>query len=228
MSSENITTLFWHPKKQILDYITNKQLETKGEDNIYELYEHTPHLPISTYQTSWNEVTLVDKPYDFFYTYNSLEKIDHLELYIESVFKNIKRGFICTTSPMIEVSKDVQPNPLDAHYTGHVLNRFFIWTDKNDNTLHILPKLNVVEYLRIDDTLNKNIVNQANNYPFYWNNYYEWDIENHLFPKFKFYHAGKDFSIDGNYHSIINEALVKSHDNSTEILSKISNLLNTN
>lgn len=231
MSTEKVSNYFWLPKKQIIDYITNDLSETKTDiSNVYELFEHSPHLPLATYKTTWNNANLLEKPFDFFYAYNSLEKVNHLELYISSIFDHCPKGFICNTSPMIEVLKDVQEHPFGdkCKYSGHVLNRFFLWTETETNTLHILPKLNIAEYFTFDQNLIDKFIKLANDYPFYWNNYYEWDHGIGIQPKFKFYNAASDFTVDGNYAELIQKALNKSYEHSNNLLTKINAVLNTN
>lgn len=225
----NKDKLFWQPKKQIVDYIIRDITESKVDcTSIYELFEHSSHLPLATYRTTWNTGELVEKEYDYFYAYNSLEKINHVELYISSVFKNCPKGFICSTSPMIEVLKDVQEHPFGekCKYSGHVLNRFYTWTDSDTNTLHILPKLNITEHFAFDEKLLEKFIHLAGEYPFYWNNFYEWDTNLEKVPKFKFYHAGVDFTIDGNYMDLVQTALNKSFEHSNKLLTTIDTVLN--
>jgi hypothetical protein len=92
------------------------------------------------------------------------------------LFKEMTRvskvGYIETPSPAGEI---VHHNELP--FLGSVHHRFILWTNKADNSLNILPKYPLLEYLQ-QMPLFQSIYSQATfllqSHIVHWNNYYVW------------------------------------------------------
>lgn len=220
---ERVNVYHWYPKQEIIDYII--QIETKEFKNemdvIYELYDQAPCIPRLTYSIPYTREKLIDRYYEYLFSHNAIEKIDHIELYMESIGTYIKNGFICTTSPLIEILRYTQNQ---QNYTGHILNRFFIWTDESTNTLHILPKLGIIEYNIINSKLKTEFLEYAKD-PIYWNNYYNWGGAKEDKFAFKFHRLEANFD-STKYFEMVYQGIVKSQENTKIKLSYINNLLN--
>lgn len=93
-----------------------------------------------------------------------------------SLFKEMHRvssvGYVETPSPSGEI---VHHN--DLPFLGSIHHRFFLWTNPDDNSLNILPKYSVLDYLQQYSNFQLTYSMATNNLQdkiVLWNNYYVW------------------------------------------------------
>lgn len=140
------------------------------------------------------------------------------------VFKEMTRisriGYVETPSPSGEL---VHHN--DLPYLGSIHHRFFLWTNPDDNSLNILPKYAILEYLtqqplfqsmytRATSILKSNMV--------LWNNYYLWsDFDPSHQAKFHLHQheiGGYDLRNTESYLRLIYEGMEKSQTSTSNFI----------
>lgn len=86
-----------------------------------------------------------------------------------------QEGMIETPSPLIEVLRGVDPLSSSlAGLRGYASHQWLVWTELEDNSLHMLPKLGLLEHMPISKRQEREWATLANTRPVLWNNYYEW------------------------------------------------------
>lgn len=140
------------------------------------------------------------------------------------LFKEMTRvskvGYIETPSPSGEI---VHHNELP--YLGSVHHRFILWTNKADNSLNILPKYALLEYLQ-QMPLFQSIYSQATSllqsHIVYWNNYYIWSDSDHLHQSKLLLHQHEvgvyDLRIPESYLQVIQTAIHQSQEATEHLL----------
>ncbi len=151
----------------------------------YRIFPEIPTL-IEQYVVDIDQERLPfpDKYFDFVYSRHVLEDLHNPMGIFKELVRVSKVGYIETPSPAAEfVSHDNYP------FLGFVHHRFFLYSNISDNTLYLIPKYSVLEYLQMDayfqQITDKAIdLLQLNNYN--WNNYYVWsDFDPHHQPNYK-------------------------------------------
>lgn len=86
-----------------------------------------------------------------------------------------QEGLIETPSPLIEVLRGVDPlSKTLPGLRGYSSHSWLIWTELEDNSLHMLPKLGLLEHMPVSKRQEREWATVANTHPVLWNNYYEW------------------------------------------------------
>jgi hypothetical protein len=140
------------------------------------------------------------------------------------LFKEMTRvskvGYIETPSPAGEI---VHHN--DLPYLGSVHHRFILWTNKADNSLNILPKYAILEYLQQMSRF-QSIYSQATSilqsHIVYWNNYYVWSDSDNLHHSKLLLHQHEvglfDLRIPESYLQVIQTGLDQSKEATQHLL----------
>jgi predicted O-methyltransferase YrrM len=151
--------------------------------------------------------------YNFVYCRHTLEDICNPKFAFEEMTRVGEAGYIETPSPLIEVLRGIEK---DTNFRGYCHHRYIVWTDRN-NVLHFLPKLSIIEKISMSQTLENKLMYIANNYPYYWNNYYMWDKSTNNYPKVKIHTIDLDFNIN-EYGKVLMEAVLESFESTNRFL----------
>lgn len=143
-----------------------------------------------------NKLPFVDDEFDLIYCRHVMEDIENVEFVINELFRIAKNVYIETPSPLAETTRHIDgPSP---YYRGYVHHRNLIWT--YENTLKILPKYPVIEYIDIPDNLDK-LKN-----PYDWNTYYVWNKSNG-YPTIKMLKYDIDYDLHTEYEKMIKQSI---------------------
>ncbi len=153
-------------------------------------------------------IPAADSSFDFGYCRHTFEDIQNPDFAFKEFTRVAKNGYIETPSPLVECTKNIDASELAKQYRGYIHHRYIVWTDISDNSIHFLPKLPIIEHIRLSDKLQNLCLNIANDYPIYWNNYYMWDEKN--LPKCTIYKHGLNFDIYTEYSTLIYKAILNS------------------
>lgn len=184
----------WYTIQELVTYLINV-CKTRQYEKIVELGPGKIPFPISTHLVDRNQECLDnarlsnkilynldlntqkidadDNYFDFCYARHIFEDVQNPDFMFENITKQCKMGYIETPSPLIECMKYVDSVD-ESSYRGYHHHRYIVWTENNQ--LHFLPKMPIIEYISIDPEYEKTMYELAKN-PFYWNNYYVWDKE---------------------------------------------------
>ena len=191
--SDKIITKYWAPCSIILDKLGIlckngcKQILEVGPGSIP--FSYATHLidknnynlnnnNIINIDININKIPFTDRFFDFCYSRHTLEDIYNPYFAFIEIVRTSTKGYIETPSPLIEVSMGVDANNLYKFYKGYIHHRYIIWSDIENNVLCFLPKMPIIEYIKIDKNVQEQYLNIINNYPILWNNYYFWDKMN--------------------------------------------------
>lgn len=156
-----------------------------------------------------------DKYFEFGYCRHVLEDIYNPEFAFLELTRVAEQGYIETPSPMIEILRGI----MSSQYRGYDHHRYFIWTDK-DGVLNFLPKFPIIEYLTLDKEYENKLIEIANNYPIYWNNYYIWNKNTN--PKCKMLVHAVDFRTLVDYPNLILKAISDSIENTNRFMKQLN------
>jgi hypothetical protein len=119
-----------------------------------------------------------------------------------------QRGHFETPSPLVELLPGVDARD-DLLYRGYIHHRYIVWSEREDNSLHFLPKYPIVEHMTMPAGMTRELTYLANRYPVYWNNYYSWNkAPAGPHPKVVVHRNGIDFSFaNGSYAALLNRAV---------------------
>jgi hypothetical protein len=118
---------------------------------------------------------------------------------------------------LVELSKNVEQTITDTH-RGMYLTRYILWTEHEDNSLHVLPKYGVFDYFNVDPNFENNIKNVLLDSPVYWNNYYFWNPKNP--PKIVYHSFGSDFDWE-TYGAMIGRAIHHNMEHTNIFMQKV-------
>lgn len=151
--------------------------------------------------------------FDFVYSRHLLEDIQNPQHAFEEMVRVGQRGHFETPSPLIELLPGVDAHD-DLLYRGYIHHRYIVWSEREDNSLHFLPKYPIVEHMTMPEGLMRRLTYLANHCPVYWNNYYSWSKgEAGSSPKVVVHRNGIDFSFeDPSYAGLLNRAVHASLD----------------
>lgn len=213
---------FWSPVKEIVDY--NISL-CKDKQHILELGPGYRKFPAANYFIDNDETHLDDElkhiymnidldttdipppissdKYDFCYARHIFEDIQNPDFVFRNMLKVCHMGYIETPSPLVECLKDID-GATGIPYRGYIHHRYIIWTE-NDNELHIIPKLPIIEHITFTPDFEKFCYDTANSGPLFWNNYFWWDTTTQ-------YHCivHKHFEIINEYGNLLKRAILSS------------------
>ena len=145
-----------------------------------------------------------DKFFDFVYCRHTLEDIQNPLFVFQELVRVAKRGYIETPSPLVEVTRGVDGD--DSKHRGYIHHRYIIWSNRETNTLHCLPKYPILEHITFNlDFLQKSVA-LLNKYSVYWNNYYTWTNN----PSIVVYRHGINMDITKDYVNLITRAINES------------------
>jgi hypothetical protein len=142
-----------------------------------------------------------DKEFDFTYARHVLEDIQSPNHLFAEMVRVSQSGFVETPSPIVELTQSVDGD--GPPFRGYLHHRYFFWSDLQDNSLHCIPKYNVIEHAKtipVFDELKTDI---------FWNNYYFWDNKKFL-PKLVMHKHGSNFRIGKDYENLLNQGILKS------------------
>ena len=226
MSEDNQYNLsFLQPLKAVVDYLV-KDLPESKESKILEITrtssavfplqsEKIDCFKLNEHNTL--EALQASDVLDFVYVRHALENVESPQVVFEILTNLSQSGYIETTSPLVELSKSIETSIADTH-RGMYLTRYIFWTEKEDNSLHILPKYGVFDYFNVDPNFENNIRNVLLDSPVYWNNYYYWNPENP--PKVVYHSYGVDFDWE-TYGAMIGRAIHHNMEHTNNFMEKV-------
>lgn len=221
----HVSIQFWTPIQDIVESLTRKYahcshvLKLGPGERPFSLTSHAIEMPQSTIfhskPTTAYTLTHLDldreimdlmaNSYHFGYARHIFEDLQNPDFVFEQFTAICKEGYIETPSPLVECLKGAE----SPDYRGYAHHRYIVWTEKEDNSLHFLPKFPIIEHIYLKPETEQNWINIAESSPYSWNNYYTWDIADRK-PKCKIYKHGCDFEIFKDYAAILNHAILKS------------------
>lgn len=154
----------------------------------------------------------VDENYfDFCYARHIFEDVQNPDFIFNNITKQCKLGYIETPSPLIECLRNVDAT--NQSYRGYIHHRYIVWTNNENNELHFLPKMPIIEYILINKDFENFMYEYANKNPLYWNNYYWWDKDNNKLPKIIMH----EFDCK-TYSELLMTGILKSIQNTTNLI----------
>jgi hypothetical protein len=226
MSEDNQYNLnFLQPLKAVVDYLI-KDLPENKESKILEITrssnivfplqsEKIDCFKLNDHDTL--EALQASDVLDFVYVRHALENVESPQVVFDILTNLSQSGYIETTSPLVELSKSIETSIAHTH-RGMYLTRYIIWTEKEDNSLHILPKYGVFDYFNVDPNFENNIRNVLLDSPVYWNNYYYWNPTNP--PKVVYHSYGIDFDWE-TYGAMLGRAIHHNMEHTNSFMEKV-------
>lgn len=211
---------YWEPIHTIRNSLVQKY--NSKNNRILEVGPGDQPFPIATHFIDCDE----DKPhirvdvdkepipfpnnyFEFVYCRHVLEDIQNPDFLFRELVRVSKYGFIETPSPLFECSSGIDNTTLD--YKGYIHHRYVVWTENDTNTLCLLPKYPIIEYIELDKLYSTYIKTDV-----FWNNYYEWSPENP--PNIRMYKNGVNFNILTDYTRLLSVAVIESIKSSEKYL----------
>jgi hypothetical protein len=208
------------PIKEILNYLIKI---TKDFKKILEIGPGHIPFPVATHfidhvfigpnvinlDVCNEKLPFEDNAFEFAYARHVLEDVQNPVAIFKELIRVSKQGYIETPSILAEVTRHIDAS--SPYWRGYVHHRYMFWNV--DNTLVCIPKYPIVEYIPIQD-VTPLLVD-----PFNWNNYYFWNKNEDA--KIKELKHDIDYKIQHDYESIINNALLISHQSSQEFKDRI-------
>jgi hypothetical protein len=226
MSEDNQYNLnFLQPLKAVVDYLI-KDLPENKESKILEITRSSNIVfPLQSEKIDCFKLNNPDTlealqasdVLDFVYVRHALENVESPQVVFDILTNLSQSGYIETTSPLVELSKSIETSIAHTH-RGMYLTRYIIWTEKEDNSLHILPKYGVFDYFNVDPNFENNIRNVLLDSPVYWNNYYYWNPTNP--PKVVYHSYGIDFDWE-TYGAMLGRAIHHNMEHTNSFMEKV-------
>jgi hypothetical protein len=207
LTSKQIENKYYSPFTDIVQFLVDRYSDCV---NVLEIGPGYVPFPLATVSIGFNEkiekyieididntpFPFEEKEFDFSYCRHVLEDIQNPEFAIKQFFKCSRQGYIETPSPLIEISRGVE----SPDYCGYIHHRYIVWNDID--TVYFLPKYPIAETA----TKNPRLIEIANNYPIYWNNYILWDKPMQTV----IYRNGVNMEIRKDYANLLNRAVSES------------------
>lgn len=188
ISNEQISYIkykYWYTNPIIYDKIINF-CESKKYKDILEIGPGSIPFPLASIFIGFNEkiknyidldidknnLPFNNKELDFTYCRHVLEDIQNPDFALAEIKRVSKSFYTETPSPLVEITKGIDGSSESYKYCGYIHHRYIIWYDKDEHTVHMLPKYGLIEnILDISDNLKQLILYLLNNFPVYWNTY---------------------------------------------------------
>lgn len=213
-----INSDYLYPLKPTVDYF----LEKFKNEKVVEL-TNTKYtlLPGDVAKLNWREpdFSSVSDIQTIFIRY-VLERANEPKALFEKITSLFNQGYIETSSPIVELIKGIETG-LSDEYRGLYQSRYIVWTEQEDNSLHLLPKYSILQLIPLEEHFEKEIFDFLSN-PIYWNNYYSWNKDNP--PKVVIHEFGKDFNWD-TYGNFLAKAVMHNTQKTNSFFEEIDNLL---
>jgi len=135
----------------------------------------TPHdpRPFRKVDVNWGRLPYSDGQVDFLYSRHTLEDLDNPTHFCAEIKRVARAGYIETPSAAAEFCRGVDGGA--PPYRGFYHHRCFVW--QREGTLLLMPKLPIVEHIRIPPAEEQRLVDTLNDSPITWNNYHLWSGE---------------------------------------------------
>jgi hypothetical protein len=219
LTSKQIENKYYTPFSDIVQLLVDRY---KHSDNVLEIGPGNVPFPLATISIGFNEsvkkfieIDIDNSPFpfeenefDFSYCRHVLEDIQNPEFAIEQIFKCSRQGYIETPSPLIEISRGAE----SPDFCGYIHHRYIVWNDLD--TVYFLPKYPIIESART----NPRLIEIANNYPIYWNNYILWDKP----MRTVIYRNGVNMNVRKDYANLLNRAVSESIDSTNRFASLLT------
>ena len=210
---------FWGKIERVEEYLDKYCVENKFED-ILDIGPGNTPFKNSTRMVDINgdyginididyeplPERVVEKEKTFVYSRHTLEDIQNPEYLLRQLKDYSSNGYIETPSPLVELTRGVDGGDISSLYKGYHHHRYIIWTTKEDNCLHVLPKFPIIESVPVDLQIQFYHLLQQDS--IWWNNYYSWDENRPL--NYKVYRHLVNYNITTEYVRLLNEAVAKS------------------
>lgn len=180
-----VKNVFWFPNPLVINHLVSF-CKINNYSNILEIGPGVSPFPLATKFLGFNEkvsnyidldidknvLPFQDKDFDFIYCRHVLEDIQNPDFALSEIKRVAKSFYIETPSPLVEITKGVDAPEYSNNYCGYMHHRYIIWYDDVSKTVHMLPKLGIIEKsIFIPETLQNKINYLLNNFPVYWNSY---------------------------------------------------------
>lgn len=157
-----------------------------------------------------------DSHFDFVYCRHVLEDIQNPDFAFAELTRTAQAGYIETPSPLVECTRGVDAPGGSSLFCGFHHHRYIVWTETEDNSLHFLPKLPLLEHIVVPAAEQQSLLLQQ---PAAWNNYYTWDATRPA--KCVVYKHGLNFTIMDDYVNLLNRAVLQSYQATSLFLSHV-------
>lgn len=115
-----------------------------------------------------------DDSFDFVYCRHVLEDLHSPVIAFREITRLSRRGYIETPSPMLEsVYMVYSKNPYPGR--GFIHHRYLIWTEHSTNTLMVLPKYPILDFMAIPRESETSYASAIMQDLIFMNTYYTWD-----------------------------------------------------
>jgi SAM-dependent methyltransferase len=111
-----------------------------------------------------------DKSVDFIYCRHTIEDLHNPTLLLREMNRVAKAGYIETPSPLAEFTRGVDAN--GDEFRGYSHHRWFCWS--LGSQFCILPKLPIVETVRLIAGKEEQFKSLLQQHPLLWNSYFAW------------------------------------------------------
>jgi hypothetical protein len=229
MAQTGVVPKFWQPIQEVYDLLVNF-CKKYDYQNILEVGPGLIQFPLATKFVGYNEkidnyitcdidrekLPFQDKEFEFIYSRHVLEDIQNPDFALEEFIRCSKSGYVETPSPLIEMTKGVDPDFSNTSFAGYMHHRYIIWSNIEKGEIYFLPKYScILDHFVICSDLSAFIKN-----PYYWNNYFIW--KEGTTPKIILYKNGINMGFNGNlkndYIEILNRAVKESIENTNYFL----------
>jgi len=219
MSEEVESTL--KPTELLIHFLV-EQLPDEKDQEILEITDAMDQMrvfPLSTKCLKWYNINFFRKimknnSLDFVYVLNVLEKLQNPHHLLDELKEVSPIGYIQTASPISECLYNKYP------CKGDILNRWLIWVNYEDNTLHLLPKYGFFEYVKLAKEFQTDMENLIQKYPHYSYSYYTWSPSRPL--KYIIYEQGLNFDVKTQYPDLLKTAIENYVKSTNEFLNHIN------
>lgn len=226
-----IKNMFWFPNPEIIERLVSF-CKINNYSKILEIGPGVSPFPLATTFVGFNEkvpnyidididknpLPFKDKEFDFVYCRHVLEDIQNPDFALSEIKRVAKSFYIETPSPLVEITKGVDAPQYSNQYCGYMHHRYIIWYEETSKTVHMLPKLGIIETLLFTSEKLQNKINYLlNNFPVYWNSYLFCENPDEI--TIKMYNH---FKLD-QYVNLLEEAIATTIQNVNSSVNKINN-----
>lgn len=112
---------------------------------------------------------------DYTHVRDVLSRSVHAEQLFHTVTRACREGVFETCSPLVQVLRGVDGfSATCPALRGYSADLWIVWTEHADHSLHLLPKVGVLQHMTLAADVERAWATLANTRPLLWKNYYAW------------------------------------------------------
>ena len=218
----------WHPIAEIGEYLIETYKLAMPGKKVLEIGPGPTPFRVATHfvdmvnfelpgevhlcDINTSKLPFPDKYFDFVYCRHVVEDIQNPDFACHEISRVSSAGYIETPSPLVELSRWVDAG--NAPFRGYMHHRYIVWS--TDNTLTLIPKFPVVEYLNFP--WNEDKIIELLGDPYNWNSYFLWGNAVSV----RMLHPLVDFKLGGNYRDVLYGAAEMALANAHQFQNKVT------